>query len=81
MTKAKRRVALLIEIPTTDDDNEGIRRLRSLLKAMLRCWGIRCVAAKPPERTQAFGKRESETKTEGQSEWKQNSDTERPDRE
>lgn len=53
-SKPKRRVALLVEIPA--DDDQGVRRLRSLLKAMLRCWGIRCVAARPPEQTATFGK-------------------------
>jgi hypothetical protein len=50
----KRLVALLVAVPA--DDDQGVRRLRSLLKAMLRCWGIRCVAARDPKETATFGK-------------------------
>jgi hypothetical protein len=49
----KRLVALLVSVPA--DDDQGVRRLRSLLKAMLRCWGIRCVAARDPKETKTFG--------------------------
>ena len=49
----KRLVALLVSVPA--DDDQGVRRLRSMLKAMLRNWGIRCVACRPPEQTKTFG--------------------------
>ena len=52
----KRLIALLVAVPKDDDD--GMRRLRSLLKAMLRNWGIRCVAARPPKETKTFGSSE-----------------------
>lgn len=53
-TPDKRLIALLVAIPT--DDDQGVKRLRSLLKAMLRNWGIRCVAARDPKQTATFGK-------------------------
>jgi len=35
-------------MPTDDGDDKGIRRLRRLLKNLVRHWGLRCVAIRPP---------------------------------
>lgn len=49
----RRKIAILVSIPPGD---EGIRRLRGLLKTMLRGFGIRCLAIRPPAETATFGK-------------------------
>jgi hypothetical protein len=55
----RRRIALLLELPT-DDQDEGMRGLRWLLKRLLRGYGIRCLALRPPDQTATFGpKRET----------------------
>jgi hypothetical protein len=50
---AKRRIALLLEIPE-DESESGLRGLRSLLKRMWRGYGIRCLALRPPAETATF---------------------------
>lgn len=35
-------------LPSDDGDDAGIRRLRRLLKNLVRNWGFRCVALRPP---------------------------------
>lgn len=46
-----RRLAILIETSTDSDDMTGLRRL---LKILLRQYGLRCLAIKPPNETQTF---------------------------
>jgi hypothetical protein len=50
------RFAILVEI--RGDRDQRIRKLRALLKVALRCWGIRCVAARDPKETMTFGGRD-----------------------
>lgn len=59
----KRLVALLVSVPA--DDDQGVRRLRALLKAMLRNWGIRCLAARDPKQTMTFSSFDSKEKEQG----------------
>jgi hypothetical protein len=47
---AKTRLAILIEFDTKDD----WRNIRRLLKSMLRTYGMRCLAVRPPEETTTF---------------------------
>lgn len=47
------RFAILVEI--RGDRDQRIRKLRALLKVALRCFGIKCVACRPPEQTKTFG--------------------------
>jgi len=47
------RFAILVEI--RGDRDQRIRKLRAFLKVALRCFGIRCLAARPPEETKTFG--------------------------
>ncbi len=53
----RRRIALLIELPkqTAPTDPAGEQRLRRFLKALLRSYGIRCLAIRPPADTKTFG--------------------------
>lgn len=52
MTQAPRRIALLVELPK----GEAIEMvaLRRMIKALLRGFGIKCLAMKTPEETQTF---------------------------
>jgi hypothetical protein len=61
MTHEHERYAILIEIlPDKSGSSDGMTRLRKFLKAALRCWGIRCIAIRPPKETRTFGKKEEE---------------------
>lgn len=54
----RRKIAILVSIPEGD---EGIRSLRALLKLMLRGYGIRCLAVRPPSETVTFADRSPDT--------------------
>lgn len=38
---------LIVRVPAHQDDPEGIRRLRGILKHLWRAWGVRCVDVRP----------------------------------
>jgi len=40
---AKRRIALLLELPADSPDSLGMIALRRLLKGLLRAYGLRCI--------------------------------------
>lgn len=54
MSKAKRKIALLLELPD-DTAGLGIIALRRFLKGLVRSFGIRCLSIKEPSETKAFG--------------------------
>ena len=43
MNTARRRIALLLELPCDNPDMIGMIALRRLLKALLRVYGLRCI--------------------------------------
>ena len=50
---AKRKIAILVEIPI-GLDNAGMAALRRFLKALIRSYGIKCLAVKNPIDTKTF---------------------------
>ncbi len=52
----ERRIAILVSLPGGADDMPAFRRM---LKALLRQFGLRCLAIRAPEDTKTFS--ESET--------------------
>ena len=50
-TMKPRRVAILVELPRDADDMPALRRC---IKALLRAYGLRCVAIRPPIETETF---------------------------
>lgn len=63
MTDEPRRIAILVQLPEriTPNDPTGEQRLRRFLKAILRSYGIRCLAIRPPAETVTFGDRDAQT--------------------
>jgi len=47
----KRQIAILIEMDTVDD----MPSLRRMLKCLLRSYGMKCLAIRPPKETNTFG--------------------------
>lgn len=51
---AKRRIALLLELPHDNVDAIGMIALRRCLKALLRGYGLKCLSIKEPHETVTF---------------------------
>lgn len=52
---ARRRIAILLELPADNPEAVGMIALRRLLKGLLRAYGLRCLSIKDPSDTATFG--------------------------